>query len=70
VAEEGLVRELAALVAELKVVAERLCDGATALAAGASRTSGGGGADGGDGGDAGPEERARELRRGGEGVLA
>ncbi|MHC5056714.1 MAG: hypothetical protein ACYTKD_18665 [Planctomycetota bacterium] len=69
-AEEGLVRELAALVAELRVVAERLCDGATALAGGAGRRPVGVSTDGADGADGAPEERARDPRRGGEGVLA
>lgn len=62
-AEERYVRELAALVAELRVVTENLRVSATALGASASPPCG-------DGVDGGPDGRARCKRRGNEGVLA
>jgi hypothetical protein len=64
VAERKPLRELAVLIAELKVVAESLRAGATALAGGRSKVHRG------DGGDAGSSPRAHTTRRGGEGTLA
>ena len=69
-AEDALVRELAALVAELRAASERLCEGARALAAAASRGPEGGDAEGAEGIDVGPEETARVSGRAGEEVLA
>ncbi len=63
-AEGKSLRELAVLIAELKVVAESLRAGATALADGSSQRHCH------DGADADPNVRAHTTRRGREEVLA